>query len=82
MGRVNYVSTKDEDFLRWSLNFISYLAPKVQQFNFTQEVSNSFQTQLADFSEKLNLADDSNTHTSVTVQVKNTARNLQFLCKI
>jgi hypothetical protein len=72
----SYIPRKDEEFFRWTFNFISYLASKAEQFNFPQEVSDSIQTKLADFGEKLRIADEPNTRTPVAVQAKNTAHKL------
>jgi hypothetical protein len=76
MIQSSYIPRKDEDFSRWTFNFLGYLAPKASQFNFPQVECDRIQAQLADFFEKLNLADDPNTRTPVTVQAKNSSRKL------
>jgi hypothetical protein len=76
MGGSSFIPYKEDEFLKWTESFINYLAPRASQFNFPQEEVNSIQTQLADFREKLRIADDPNTRTPVAIQAKTTAHML------
>jgi hypothetical protein len=76
MSGEHFIPRKDNDFLRWTFSFISYLAPRAEQFNFPEKVSDSIQTQFSDFGEKLRLADEPATRTKLTIEAKTEARKL------
>jgi hypothetical protein len=76
MSSRDFIPRKEDELLKWTVNFIGYLAPRTTQFNFPQEECNSIQTQFSDFEEKLRIAEEPATRTKLTVQDKNTARKL------
>jgi hypothetical protein len=76
MAYHDYIPRKESDFAIWAQIFTGYLAPRVAQFNFPQEVMSKILTQFADYEEKFRIADDPSTHTPVAVQAKKTAHKL------
>jgi hypothetical protein len=76
MGTVNYVPRAEKDFLDWVVALLRNLANYLTKFNFPEAVFLRLEAEKNDFAQKLEIATQSGTRTSVTVRDKNTARKL------
>ncbi|MDR1347095.1 MAG: hypothetical protein LBJ63_01500 [Prevotellaceae bacterium] len=72
----DFIPHNDADFLQWTKNFMNYLSGLKTAISFPDSVYAELLTQQADFTQKLDLAEEAATRTKLTVQAKNTARKI------
>jgi hypothetical protein len=72
----DYLPEKDRDFLGWTKHFLSNLSPIKVRVSFPENEYTKLGTECTDFEQKLEIADNPVTRTSVTVEAKNISREL------
>jgi hypothetical protein len=72
----DYLPAKDRDFLQWIINFLNYLFRSLTRFNVPNAVYDDMVEKRGDYQQKLDIAEDPTTRTKLTVQAKNTAKNV------
>jgi hypothetical protein len=76
MKNYDFIPRKDVDFLQWTNNFMKYLGTSLRQWGFPDDVYAELTAQHEDFAQKLEAAEEPATRTKLTVQAKNTARDI------
>ena len=74
MPNSDYLPRPDRTFLAWVINFLKYLMGRLEQFNFPQALFQQLSGEKDVFAQKLEVAEEPTTHTTVNVQEKNDAR--------
>jgi hypothetical protein len=73
---MDYIPRPDKDFLSWIVTLLKYLMSRTTKFKFPQEVYDRLEQEKNIFAQKLEVANESATHTPVNVREKNMARKV------
>jgi hypothetical protein len=74
MHNSDYIPTTDSKFLTWLLNVVAYLEQNISAWGLPESDVSELQNLASDFQEKLGVAENAATRTSVAVLAKNEAR--------
>jgi hypothetical protein len=72
----DFIPRQEVAFLTWASNFLEYLFPSLEQFDFPEEVYQELKALYEDFDRKFTIAFNPGTRTSVSVYEKNYARKI------
>ena len=74
MNNSDYLPKNDRQLHRWVVVFLNYLFAALSRLGFPNDVYNTLAGMRDDFGGKIDIAEDTNTRTKVTVQEKNTVK--------